>query len=177
MIKIILLLCAYVAFTNEVTVTRTNDMIWVNIKTSRDFRGITVKQTSAGYEIEWLEDFDISINPLLGYFNYIFEESGHRQVINIDNLCGTYGRESIEHAVQQYMLLRFANTTQCPIKKGTKVIYKLPETFSWQTENRECGLVDGGLYLKKKKSRRSGHTPFLLRVFLSGNVTGPECAN
>ncbi|XP_043473252.1 uncharacterized protein LOC122505588 [Leptopilina heterotoma] len=174
MMKIITLLFAYIAIVNSLEL-RTNYIGWMNIRASNNLRGVQVREIRNGYEIEWLEEFDEHTNPLKVYFNYIFEDSGNREIINVDNLCGTYRSGTLEFAVQQHMLLKLANTRTCPIKKGTKVILRSPDMYSWQTNNLACGFVDGSAYIKKKHSNRAGHTPFLLRMHFTGLVIGPNC--
>lgn len=51
------------------------------------------------------------------YFNYIFEDSGSREIIYVDNLCGNYRPDSLERDVQLLILTKFANTDKCPIER------------------------------------------------------------
>ncbi|XP_043473248.1 uncharacterized protein LOC122505583 [Leptopilina heterotoma] len=173
MMKIITLLFAYIAIVNSLEL-RDNHIDW-KIRSSYITRGVNVKEITNGYEVEWLEEFDEHTNPLKVYYNYIFEDSGTREIINLDNLCSTYRPGTPEFAVQQHMLTRLANTRTCPIKKGTKVALRPWDLYSWQTNNLRCGYVDGTSYISKKNSNRAGHTPFLLSIHFTGMVVGPNC--
>ncbi|XP_051171731.1 uncharacterized protein LOC127288369 [Leptopilina boulardi] len=177
MIKISFIFFAYISITNAILVNRTNYINWVQIRRGEEFQGVRVRQINGGYIINWLEDYDDSANSLKVYFNYIFEKSGSREIINVKNLCGTEMPGTLEFAVQQHMLTKFATTKQCPIKKGTQVIFRLPDTYTWETKNHECGWVDGSSYISKTHSRRNDHTPLLLRIHFTGYVTGPNCLN
>lgn len=55
------------------------------------------------------------------YFNYIFEDTGNREIINVNDLCGDYKVGSLEHDVQLLIMSQFVNSLQCPIKKVSKL--------------------------------------------------------
>lgn len=48
--------------------------------------------------------------------NFFFANSGIRQIVTLDNACGTYKNGSIEYFLQKLVLGEFANTAKCPIK-------------------------------------------------------------
>lgn len=60
--------------------------------------------------------------------------------------------------------------------QGTKVFFKVPDAYTFPTENRECGPVDGAVYVSKLRDVRAGHTPLFLRFHFTGYVTGAECS-
>ncbi|XP_043473247.1 uncharacterized protein LOC122505582 [Leptopilina heterotoma] len=177
MLKIILLLFAYISVNIGVLVNRTDTITWANIRTPDQFRGVKVTKVTNGYEILWEEKIDNRNNTLIVYFNYIFEDTGTREIINVNNLCGDYKVGSLEHDVQLLIMSQFVNSLECPIKKGTKAMYLVPKPYTYPTENHECGLVDGTINIFKKSLSRPKIQPLVLRVHFIGNVTGPECSN
>lgn len=51
------------------------------------------------------------------YFNYIFEETGEREIVELQNLCGKYKKGSIADSLKNFILAKLGNTKKCPIKK------------------------------------------------------------
>ncbi|XP_043473246.1 uncharacterized protein LOC122505581 [Leptopilina heterotoma] len=158
-------------------VNRTNMFQWASIRKPDNYQGLNITKIDNGFEFLWLEEFDGSKTTLTANFNYIFENTGSREIIIVKDLCANYKVGSLEHDVQMFILSKFMNTTKCPIKKGMKATYELPNPYTYPTTNRECGLVDGTLNLFKISSKHRRLTPLVMRMNFIGNVTGPNCSN
>lgn len=47
----------------------------------------------------------------------VSETTGEAEYVKIDNLCNNYENDSLEHAVKQFVLLKFARSNKCSIRK------------------------------------------------------------
>ncbi|XP_051171746.1 uncharacterized protein LOC127288379 isoform X1 [Leptopilina boulardi] len=60
---------------------------------------------------------------------------------------------------------------------GTKAVYRVPDPYTYPTENRECGRVDGRVSIFKRNLQKPRLNPLVLGIHFLGNVTGAECSN
>ncbi|XP_051171729.1 uncharacterized protein LOC127288368 [Leptopilina boulardi] len=154
---------------------RSGITIYGYVMPSAEPQGVIVtKRSNNETEFLYTEEFNANTNPLKLYFNYLFENTGKRQIVEVDNLCAEHKYGTPEYAAKLYVLKYFANTDKCPIKKGTKVTFKIGQRFIYSIENPGCGINVGTFSLFKKTSIPD-ITPLVFLVNFRGNITGPDC--
>ncbi|XP_051171747.1 uncharacterized protein LOC127288379 isoform X2 [Leptopilina boulardi] len=73
-----------------------------------------------------------------------------------------------------FLLFAYVSIT---VGVGTKAVYRVPDPYTYPTENRECGRVDGRVSIFKRNLQKPRLNPLVLGIHFLGNVTGAECSN
>ncbi|XP_051171744.1 uncharacterized protein LOC127288377 isoform X2 [Leptopilina boulardi] len=108
------------------------------------------------------------------YFNYFFEDSGVREIVELNNLCAKYKYGTLNNAVKKFVLAKLGNTNKCPIKKGKKKV-KFPVKFAYLTKNKNCGPVFAMFNVFRNNKTDNNTTPMLIGATFRGTVTGDDC--
>ncbi|XP_051171743.1 uncharacterized protein LOC127288377 isoform X1 [Leptopilina boulardi] len=171
MFKFIYLLFALVAAANAYK--RYVNLPEGDVVQGKNASGIIVRPKSTYLEVEWLEKFDYK-NSLKIYFNYFFEDSGVREIVELNNLCAKYKYGTLNNAVKKFVLAKLGNTNKCPIKKGKKKV-KFPVKFAYLTKNKNCGPVFAMFNVFRNNKTDNNTTPMLIGATFRGTVTGDDC--
>ncbi|XP_043473258.1 uncharacterized protein LOC122505593 [Leptopilina heterotoma] len=158
MIKFIFMLLAFAAVVNAYE--RHVNLPEGDIIQGKNSSGVIIRKKKTHVEVEWLEDFNYE-NSLKIYFNYVMENTGLREIVELDNLCGKYKRGTLDNSVKKFILSKLGITSKCPIKKGVKKI-TFPIKFDYQTETKECGPVYGLFNILRNNKEDPNTTPLLI---------------
>ncbi|XP_051171737.1 uncharacterized protein LOC127288373 [Leptopilina boulardi] len=174
MSKLFYLLSIFASISISKAFIRTGITLNGDVISNVEPQGVIVKKLNeTSTEILYTEEFNADTNPLKLYWNFFFENTGVRQIEEIDNLCAKQKYGSPKYAAKSYVLNFFANTDKCPIKKGTKVIYTIGIPFTHINTNPSCGINHGSFSLFKKNV--DGKSPLVFLFNFRSNVTGDDC--
>ncbi|XP_043473249.1 uncharacterized protein LOC122505584 [Leptopilina heterotoma] len=146
-----------------------------DFRTLDETQGLTVRRlNNNAYEFLYTEEFNADTNPLKLNFNYFFEKSGSRQIVEVDNICGDYKYGTPEYAAQHFVLEFLAETKECPIKKGTRFVFRTGRTYQYSNTFPSCGISYGFVSIFRTNTT-SGQSPLVLLFNYRGLITGNDC--
>ncbi|XP_051167462.1 uncharacterized protein LOC127285469 [Leptopilina boulardi] len=167
------LLCVLiVSFAAGYALDKKAEITWGHIMKVIDYPGVTIKTKDGKTEITWNEPINAQINPLRATFAIRFTKLKKSRSAELDNLCNTYEKYSLEGSVQRFALKTVADIVNCPIKKGAKATFSVPTTYSYSEpkDKKLCGPYRSEMKIFRKKDKGDA-LPIIIGVF-RGNITG-----